>query len=141
MMAYFLEEARHSEWTQRQLASFAGQVEFTLQQTILQLHETWPARRTRWWAILAHAALSIRSIIPQMPYLRFAPSAIHVLRSMLDVTAQQLEQLALTKYELRQFYAARGGIAASILDLYKAMPTANGYTFLGISSCWMFMQM
>lgn len=72
LMGYFLgsiaiilectQEAGKSDWVQNQLQAFASQIGFTMQQTVLMLHETWPARRTRWWAILAHAALCIRPI-------------------------------------------------------------------------------
>ena len=116
------QEAGKSDWVQNQLQAFASQIGFTMQQTVLMLHETWPARRTRWWAILAHAALCIRPI-PRMPVLRFEPTIIHVLKALLSFPESQLQQLALSKYELRQFYSAKGGF--KILDMYKAMPTAT----------------
>ena len=134
LMGYFLgslafllectQEAKDSEWIQGQLASFAQQLGYQVQQTVLLLHETWPSRRTRWWATIVHSALPSQQI-PRMPAMRFAPTIIHVLRTMLNLSAEQLEQLQLSKYELRQFYAAKGGVGPKIIDMYKAMPTAT----------------
>ena len=134
LMGYFLgslvlllectQEALTSEWVQNQMAAFANQLGYTFQQTTLTLHELWPAKRSRWWAVLAHPELCIRPI-PRMPALHFEPSIIHVLRKLLTMPSDQLDQLALTQYELRQFYEAKGGIGRSIIDLYRAMPTAT----------------
>ena len=97
---------------------------FTIRQSLLHLHEMWPAMRTRWWATIAHPALSILKI-PPMPSMRFAPCITHLLRSMLPMSDQELAQLVLSKYELRQFHSAQGGIARQIIDVYRAMSTAT----------------
>ena len=69
-------EARTSKWIQEQLALYAAQTGYTVRQAVLNLYETWPAMRTRWWAIIAHPALSVPEI-PPMPAMRFVPSHEH----------------------------------------------------------------
>lgn len=134
LMGYFLgslaflldctQEAMDSEWIQNQLMSFEKQIKHHVCQNVLHLHELWPAKRTRWWAIIAHPALAIQSI-PRIPVLRLGPSIIHVIRNLLNMPADQLSQLEPTQYELRQFYFAKGGIGRSVIDMYRAMPTAT----------------
>ena len=104
--------------------SFEKQIKHHVCQNVLHLHELWPAKRTRWWAIIAHPALAIQSI-PRIPVLRLGPSIIHVIRNLLNMPADQLSQLEPTQYELRQFYFAKGGIGRSVIDMYRAMPTAT----------------
>jgi hypothetical protein len=134
MMGFFLgslaiilectKEANQSEWIQQQLQRFAVQTGCTVRQSILRLHETWPAQRTRWWAIIAHPALSVQSI-PPMPSMRFVPSVMHLIRSMLPMSESELAQLVLSLYELRSFHDAPGGIGPNVIDVYKAMKTAT----------------
>ena len=126
-LAYLLEctkEALESEWIQRQLEAFTRQTGYQVSQTLLDLHRTWPARRTRWWAVIAHPVFG-QFRIPAMPSMRFEPSIIHLLKDMLQIPDDQMEQLALSVYELRQFYAARGGIGPNVIDTLKAMSTAT----------------
>ena len=134
MLGYFLgcimyvlectKEAFSSEWIQKQLECFSAQTGYRVQQSVLHLHEMWPARRTRWWAVVAHAALSIQPI-PAMPSMRFMPSIIHVLKTMLPMSDEALQQLMLSDDEFQQFCNAKGGIVASLIDVFKAMPTAT----------------
>lgn len=134
MMGFFLgslaivlectKEALKSDWIQEQLHRYAAQTGSTVHQKLLNLHETWPAMRTRWWAIIAHPALSVVSI-PPMPAMRFVPSIMHLLRTMLPMSDSELEQLALSSYELRCFHDVPTGIGPNVIDVYKAMNTAT----------------
>lgn len=45
-------EAMHSTWVQDALKSFCQAAEYTCQQQICHLQDLWPAKRTRWWAVI-----------------------------------------------------------------------------------------
>ena len=117
-------EAYSSGWIQEQLSCFSQQTGYQVQQTVLHLHEMWPAKRTRWWAVVAHAAFPVGAI-PAMPTMRFMPSIIHVLKNMLPMKDEELQQLMLSCDEFEQFCKAKGGIVASLIDVFKALPTAT----------------
>ena len=117
-------EALTSEWIQSQLAAFSRQTGYQLSQTILHLHETWPAKRTRWWALLVHPVLAFVKI-PPMPAMRFPPAIVHLLQTMLQMPPEHFEQLVLSKYEHRQFHDHKGGLGACAIDFFKALSTAT----------------
>ena len=48
-------EAMTSEWVQTTLKRFASETGYTLTQNVLSLHRSWPGKRDRWWAVLAHS--------------------------------------------------------------------------------------
>ena len=48
-----VEPAGTHPWVKHQLASFCQQTGFALREVVLHLHTQWPAKRSRWWAILS----------------------------------------------------------------------------------------
>lgn len=117
-------EAYDSMWVQDMLKTFAKQTGYVLNQRVLNLHNTWPAHRTRWWATLSMPSLGI-SNIPEMPQLDFVPAVVHLLQIHPHLPEEECAQLNLTAYELHHFHAQPQGIAGSIIDAAKAMPTAT----------------
>jgi len=87
LMGYFLgsiamllectKEAMTSDWIQSQLEAFGRQTGYQIAQNILHLHDTWPSKRTRWWAVVYHPVLAPFSI-PPMPSMRFQPAIVHL---------------------------------------------------------------
>ena len=97
---------------------------YDLHQTVLILQSVWPYHRTRWWALLAHPALQVKDI-PDMPRLRWTPSIMHLIPTMMSMSPDELHQLILDLEELQIFHAAKGGIAKLWIDMLKALPTAT----------------
>lgn len=133
-MGYFLrspiitiectKEAFESHWVQDMLVRFCQQTGYKLDQTILNLHCTWPSHRTRWWACLSMPMLGLDGI-PNMPQMDFVPSVMHLLQIQSHLPPPECQQLNLTLFELRHFHDQPQGIASSIINAAKAMPTAT----------------
>ena len=117
-------EAADSVWVQQMLTRFSRETGFDLNQKVLSLHDTWPSRRTRWWAVLSHPAVGFQ-YLPDMPTLRFSPTIFHLMPNMLDLSEEELEQLQLSLDELIGFEAVPGGIQKRTIDMYKTMATAT----------------
>eukprot|EP00435_Cladocopium_sp_Y103_P018986 s2826_g4.t1 len=117
-------EAMESEWAQKQIQEFVKCTGFRLHQTLLHLHPTWPSFRTRWWACLSHPSLGIQGI-PNMPQHSFCPAVMNLMQLQPHLPPDEQEQLDLDRYELRQFHVQPNGIAASVLNSNKPMPTAT----------------
>ena len=117
-------EAMESEWVQTTLHRYAAETGHTLSQKILNLHPSWPGKRTRWWAVLAHPALDFGQI-PDMPAHRFLPTLTHLVPSLMQLDQSQLEQIKLDEEELLGFSQAKGGITSKVIDMCKPMPTAT----------------
>ena len=115
--------AKESEWFQQTLRAFAKASGFVLRQTILPLHPIWPAKRNRWWATLTHESFGVGEI-PDLPHVAFAPSMNHLFQTMVQMTPEQEAELALDKYELRQFYGTPEGIGKQMVNFTKPLPTA-----------------
>ena len=94
------------------------------QQGLLQLHQIWPAYRTRWWAVLFHPSLHVQSI-PPVPKMHFEPSIVHLLPCLMQLTPEEIAQLELSIHETAMFSAQPKGILGSVIDLFKPMPTAT----------------
>ena len=117
-------QAFSSHWVQTMLHEFSMETKFQIVQAILPLHPIWPAKRDRWWCIIAHPALNLRAL-PQMPAHRFEPGLVHLVNTMLHLEGDPLSQLLLDPYELEQFAAVRGGLSSHFVDVCKACPTAT----------------
>lgn len=133
-MAYFFKslvifmectkEALQSTWAQETLNKFCLQTGYMCQQGLLQLHQIWPAYRTRWWAVLFHPSLHVQSI-PPVPKMHFEPSIVHLLPCLMQLTPEEIAQLELSIHETAMFSAQPKGILGSVIDLFKPMPTAT----------------
>ena len=116
--------AYDSKWVQDVLSEFCAITGYRLQQKVLSLDSMWPAVRNRWWAVIAHPAFVVTPI-PEMPKLRFQPSIMHLISTMLDPSDQVLQQIALDDFELERFSSQKGGISRYIVNAYRALPTAT----------------
>ena len=117
-------EVMQSSWAQSVLHAFSSISGYRVSQTVLHLHRTWPAYRTRWWAVVSHPAASPVDL-PPMPDVSFAPGVLHLIPRMLDLPRSQQEELECDLYELRQFHSNPKGIQSFILSMLTPMPTAT----------------
>ena len=117
-------EAKTSEWVQTTLQRFSKETGYTVSQTELSLHHSWVAKRDRWWAVIAHPALSFQGI-PDMPEMRFDPTIMHVMPSVMQLPADQEQDLQLDETELQGFLGVKGGITSKIINMCKCLPTAT----------------
>eukprot|EP00438_Fugacium_kawagutii_P004348 Skav207885 [mRNA] locus=scaffold664:548451:552944:- [translate_table: standard] len=117
-------EAYASDWVQACIREFVQFTGFNCRQTILSLHTFWPARRDRWWAVIAHPGIVFPPLQP-LPGHRFEPTIMHVCPHMLKLSATALQQLTLTQAELDLFESAVGGISNRCMDITKPCPVAT----------------
>eukprot|EP00438_Fugacium_kawagutii_P010336 Skav212589 [mRNA] locus=scaffold125:524976:529826:+ [translate_table: standard] len=117
-------EVMTSEWAQNLLNSFVGQTGYRISQRILDLHKTWPGKRTRWWALLTHPDVP-HGEIPPLPELPWLPSMLHVIPRMLKEPLNEIHALQLDGDELMGFSSTRKGIQSYCIDMFHAMPTAT----------------
>lgn len=88
---------------------------YSLQQQVCQLQDFWPAKRTRWWDMLVHPQVKI-SEIQQFPCLPFTPSSRHLIPTLANGKADQLQAVwhgAQVVQALRQTFG---------LDVHAPMP-------------------
>ena len=116
--------ASESAWVQSLLQQFTEATKYSQHQHVFHLHKSWPARRERWWTVLAHPAMFLTQV-PDMPSHRFEPGLLHLISGVLELPENELSQLRLSPKELCGFHAARGGVRSNLLDLLRAMPTAT----------------
>lgn len=57
-------EAHGSPWVQACLREFIEITGYQCRQITMHLHTMWPARRSRWWAILAHPSIHLPELAP-----------------------------------------------------------------------------
>ena len=93
----------------RTLNKFCLQTGYMCQQGLLQLHQIWPAYRTRWWAVLFHPSLHVQSI-PPVRKMHFEPSMVHLLPCLMQLTPEEIAQLELSIHETAMFSAQPKGI-------------------------------
>ena len=125
--AVFLEcttGAESAEWFQSALQTFAKAMGFAVHQKVLHLHEVWPAKRSRWWAVLSHPCFGFQGI-PDFPAIAFKPSLVHLFPKLMRLDEQQEQELALDRYELRHFATATGGLKKSEVNFCLPLPTAT----------------
>ena len=125
--AIFLEcttGAEKAVWFQDILSKFSSATGFVVHQKVLHLHELWPAKRSRWWAVLSHPCLGCQGI-PDFPNIAFRPSLMHLFSKLPPLTEDQESELSLDRYELRQFACAAGGLSKSVVNFCLPLPTAT----------------
>lgn len=118
-----VKEAMVSDFVQHQIGKFMQVTGYQCKQKVLELHKTWPTRRTRWWCILSHPAVPIGDI-PPMPEMPFELQACHLtdcLGKWDKITQRQLE---LDHVEISAFEMVPGGLYANTVDPHKPMQTA-----------------
>lgn len=117
-------EVMESAWAQSILQAFSSITGFRVSQTVLHLHRTWPAFRTRWWAVVSHPSIP-EVHLPPMPDISFAPGVLHLIPRLLDLPPEQLHELECDLYELRHFHSNPRGVQSFILSMLTPMPTAT----------------
>ena len=117
-------EARFSNWAQGMIDTFCRETGFRAEQQILDLHKTWPAHRTRWFAVLTHPSMPAVPI-PNMPMLPWIPSLLHLTPGVLPMTHECMDDMKLDFHELKAFNENRKGIHGSIINMCKPMQTAT----------------
>ena len=118
------QEASNAKCVQEGLRQFSAQTGYQVAQTVLDLHTIWPARRTRWWAVIAHPDIGLTDL-DALPSLAFAPGIMHLMPTPLMLTEENLQQLTLDEHELNVFYGDRKGIKRNMTDFCKPLPTAT----------------
>eukprot|EP00438_Fugacium_kawagutii_P004670 Skav209259 [mRNA] locus=scaffold990:395869:400406:- [translate_table: standard] len=92
-------EAAESAWVQQLLKEFQAATNYSCKQQVLSLHNTWPAKRQRWWCVLLHPAFDAHDI-PPMPEHRFMPTEVAILHGLpvtyVDEPATRDPKLTLT---------------------------------------------
>lgn len=117
-------EAQGSPWVQQCIREFVELTGYNCRQTTLHLHSLWPARRSRWWAVIAHPSVALPELAP-LPGHRFEPAMMHLCPTMLQPSQQELEQLLLDQYEIDQFDASVGGIGRKCVNMLSPMGVAT----------------
>ena len=117
-------EARFSPWAQGVIDKFCRETGYRCEQQILDLHRTWPAHRTRWFAVLTHPHVPAVPI-PSMPMLPWIPSILHLTPGVLPSTYANMDELRLDFHELKAFNETARGVHGSILNMCKPMSTAT----------------
>lgn len=116
--------AMDSPWAQKILHDFCKTTNFQCSQKILHLSQLWPAERNRWWAVLSHPSLSIGPI-DDLPCIRFSPTVMHLVSTMMKPPKWVEEQIKLSNIESQRFVEQKQGIGKYFLQYTKPMPTAT----------------
>ena len=117
-------EAASSDYVQEGLSQFAKQTGYKVAQRVLDLHTVWPAKRTRWWAIVTHPSIAVDEILP-LPCLEFQPGIMHLTPTPMPMSQEQFDQIELDIHELTTFYEDKRGIKRNMVDFCKHLPTAT----------------
>ena len=116
-------EAMTSTWVQSTLHNFCQLTGYSFQQQVCHLHEFWPAKRTRWWAIIAHPYVNMPPL-KSFPSLDFKPSFRHLLPKIAMWPAEQVQELKLSALELEVFAEQPGGLGCNAVNPTKPSQTA-----------------
>lgn len=117
-------EAMTSDWVQSTLHTFSQLTGYSFQQQVCHLHEFWPAKRTRWWAILVHPYVPMPPL-KSFPSLDFKPSFRHLLPKLANWPADHIQHLQLTALELEVFAEQPGGIGSNAVNPTKPLQTGD----------------
>ena len=82
-----------------------------------------------------HPSIPFESIRP-LPKLPFVPGIMHVMPTALPLPPDQVSQLQLDLYELRNFHADRKGIQHNMADFCKPLPTATHSWGSQVKGCY-----
>ena len=118
-------EALEDEATQRQLHEFCHVRGFSLFQRVLHLHNMWPSRRSRWFAVLLPSALGSVSF-PPLPVLPVPPSVQQLMpySPWPAWSMQDEEQLRWTSLEQQVYADPQYGPTDRSVQTTAPLPTA-----------------
>ena len=116
-------EAMTSTWVQSTLQHFCKLTGYSFQQQVCHLQDFWPAKRTRWWAIIVHPYVNMPPL-RSFPSLAFKPSFRHLLLKIATWPDEQVNELQLTALELEVFAEQPGGLGCNAVNPTKPLQTA-----------------
>ena len=116
-------EAMTSAWVQDTLRAFCNSTGYQLQQQICSLQDFWPAKRTRWWAVITHPHFKMQEL-RSFPALDFKPAFRHLLPKLPRWPDSHIKELSLTPDELEVFAAQPGGLGKNAICPTKPLATA-----------------
>lgn len=125
-MALVLEctkEAMTSQWVQSTLMAFCKSTGYSFQQHICHLPDFWPAKRTRWCALIVHPLVQMPQL-KTFPKLTFPPEFRHLLPSMPTWPDDQIRELSLAPHELEIFADQPGGLGKNSVCPTKPLSKA-----------------
>lgn len=117
-------EAYTDQGTQAVLHEFANLMNFTIHQRIVHLHDTWPSRRTRWFALVIPECFGFH--LQEMPKLSPAPVVGDLIPFTQWPTWNDAEehQLRWTEMESQTYKDPAYGSTDRRVDLSQPLPTA-----------------
>ena len=92
-------------------------------QTVMQLSQVWPCRRSRWWCVITSPALG-KILLQQWTEDSTRQSIRTVMPTTPEWPAAEVAQLELDAYELRNFHENSPGLQQLEVDLSHVFPTA-----------------
>ena len=116
-------EAMSSPWAQTTLNAFCKSMGYSLQQQICHLQDFWPAKRSRWWAVVVHPLVRMPPI-KSFPKLPFLPAFRHLIPTMARWPQNQMVELSLSPHELEAFAEQPGGLGKNSVCPTKPLQTA-----------------
>ena len=116
-------EAMMSTWVQDTLRAFCQNTGYRMQQQTCSLQDFWPAKRTRWWAVITHPHIKMPDL-RGFPSLDFKPAFRHLLPKLPRWPDSHVEELQLTPDELEVFATQPGGLGQNAVCPTKPLSTA-----------------
>ena len=105
------------------LNEFCKSTGYMLTQQIINLQNSFPTRRSRWFAVLSCPMIGPVHI-PDLPVREGHDKVVNVLPYPLALPKHEQEQLDLSLYELSKYHDyGCGGIEGQMIDLHKQLPT------------------
>ncbi len=126
--------AGDSDWVKGLLDQFCKATGFRMAQRTLNLHKSWPTKRTRWWCVLSHPSLPAPRI-DDLPEVRFEPSVMHLISTMLSPPQGKEHEIELIQPEVYGFSQSKGGLQSHVLNACFCMPTATHSWGSQLCSC------
>eukprot|EP00438_Fugacium_kawagutii_P001626 Skav211744 [mRNA] locus=scaffold1548:270156:274947:+ [translate_table: standard] len=95
---------------------------YNARETTLHLHKLWPSRRSRWWVLLSFPGSTPPTLDP-FPEILPNPVVADVIVEFPTWSKQEMQELALDSYELRNFIEL-GGWHENVVDMMQPLRTA-----------------
>ena len=118
-----VQEASNNSFVRGVLQSFCAQCRFHCSEVLMSFSDTWVSRRDRWWVVLT-AQLLGQVFVPSPPCFPFPSQVRHVLPAYLELSEEELSQLALQESEYRKFVRHVPELSTLFLRPTGKAPTA-----------------
>ena len=113
--------ALEDSFVQASLQQFAAVTGFSIQQSVLHLHEVWTARRSRWWALLTAPQLGRTDLGPWKPHGPWR--SIEDAMDVFNASQEEADALQLSPHELSTFQDLKP-LSEYCLRRNQPLPTA-----------------